>query len=232
MLEINWLGHSTFELKLENGEVIVTDPWVDGNPKHPENYQFEKIDTIIVSHGHFDHVNDLVRLAKQYEPDIVAIYEICQWLDHQGVKNTQKMNKGGTVKVKSVKYTMTEALHSSCFVDDTKISCAGEPVGYVLHLPDGRRAYFAGDTSIFSDMALIQQLYQPEIAFLPIGDVFTMGPEQAALACRLLKAKTVIPMHYGTFPQLTGTPERLKELLQGEQNVQVVTLEAGKPQQI
>jgi len=213
MLEVTWLGHSTFEMRLDGGEVLVTDPWVEGNPKYPQGHKFEKIDTMIISHGHFDHFNDVVPLAKKFEPKIAAIFEVTKFLEEKGVKGAAAMNKGGTAPLGSIKVTMTEAIHSSCFVDGSKLSCAGEPVGFILHLQDGRRVYFAGDTAVFSDMALLQQIYRPEIVFLPIGDLFTMGPEQAAVAVGLLKPKIVVPMHYGTFPALTGTPEELKRLL-------------------
>lgn len=217
MLEVTWLGHSTFQLRLDGGEVLVTDPWVDGNPKYPEKHEFEKIDSMIISHGHFDHFNDVVPLAKKFKPQIAAIFEVTKFLEDKGIKKATAMNKGGTTALGSIRVTMTEALHSSCFVDGSKLSCAGDPVGFILHLTDNRKVYFAGDTAVFSDMALMQQIYQPEIVFLPIGDLFTMGPEQAAVAVQLLKPKIVIPMHYGTFPALTGTPEELQRLLAGEE---------------
>lgn len=227
MLDVTWLGHSTFELGLEGGEVLVTDPWIEGNPKYPKDHEFEKIDSMIVSHGHFDHFHDVVPLAKKFKPKIAAIFEVTKFLEDKGIKDATAMNKGGTAPLGSIKVTMTQALHSSCFADGTKLSCAGDPVGYILHLKDGRRVYFAGDTAVFSDMTLLQQLYQPEIAFLPIGDLFTMGPEQAAMAVQLLQPKIVIPMHYGTFPALTGTPEALKQLLVGKSSAEVRVLEIG-----
>lgn len=231
MLEVTWLGHSTFMFRLPSGEVLLTDPWVEGNPRHPAKHTFDRIDIMTISHGHYDHFNDALRLAKEFSPQVVGIYELVQWMEQHGAKNTQPMNKGGTVNAGPLRVTMTQALHSSCIVDDSKISCAGEPAGFVYHLPDNRRIYFAGDTSAFSDMQLIQQLYQPEIAFLPIGDVFTMGPREAALACQLLQPKIVVPMHYGTFPLLTGTPEQLREAL-GSSSVEVRVLEPGVPVQI
>lgn len=228
-MQATWLGHSTFEWTLDNGETIVTDPWTEGNPKYPKEHEFRKIDSMIVSHGHFDHFHDVVRLAQQFKPQVVAIFEITKWLESKNVENTNAMNKGGSLKVNSVTYTMTEALHSSCIIDADKINVAGEPVGYVLELPDGRRVYFAGDTAVFSDMALIRELYQPEIAFLPIGSVFTMGPREAALAVRLLQPKVVVPMHYGTFPQLTGTPEDLeKQLRAAGQTARMIVFEPGQ----
>ena len=140
------------------------------------------------------------------------------------------MNKGGTQQVGPLKVTMTHAIHSCGILDDGKIIYGGEAAGYVLHFPDGRTAYFAGDTNVFSDMQLIEKLYHPELAFLPVGDHFTMGPDEAAMACRLLQPKKVIPMHFGTFPQLTGTPEALASRLQGF-STEVWQLEIGTPVQ-
>ena len=226
-MEITWLGHGSFHLRLPSGQVILMDPWTDGNPSFPKGFPISRVDTICVSHGHYDHVHDVVPLAKQFQPEVAAIFETCNWLDSKGVKNTRPMNKGGSQQLGDVTVTMTHAVHSCGILDDGKIIYGGEAAGYVLGLPDGRSLYFAGDTNVFSDMALIEQLYHPELAILPIGDLFTMSPKEAALAARLLKAKKVIPMHFGTFPPLTGRPEKLAELLQGE-DVEVCALEPGK----
>ena len=212
-MEITWLGHGSFQLVLQSGETIVIDPWVEGNPKYPAGYEITRCDTILVTHGHGDHTQAVRDLSKKFSPKVVANHEIATWFESKGVKNCVGMNKGGTVQVGSIKATMTEALHSSSIVDDDgKTLYAGEPAGYVLHFDDGRRAYFSGDTNVFSDMALIHELYEPELAFLSIGDWYTMGPREAAVACRLLQVKTVIPMHWGTFPILTGTPAELQKL--------------------
>ncbi|MGD0201831.1 MAG: metal-dependent hydrolase, partial [Bryobacteraceae bacterium] len=223
------LGHGTFEFRLESGEVLILDPWIDGNPAYPKQHQITRVDAICISHGHFDHIHDAVALAKKHNPQVVAIFETCQWLASKGIEKTAPMNKGGSQQVGPVKVTMTHAVHS-CGIqdDDGRIVYGGEAAGYVLRLPDGRGLYFAGDTNVFSDMQLIEQLYQPELAFLPIGDLFTMSPREAALACSLLKAKKVVPMHFGTFPALTGRSEQLAELLKGT-GVEVWALEPGKP---
>ncbi len=209
MVEITWLGHGTFQLGLESGETIVLDPWIDGNPAYPKEFEIKRVDTIVISHGHFDHIHDAIPLAKKFSPQVVAIYETCHWLESKGVKNCCAMNKGGTQKVGELGLTMTHAIHSCGILDGDQIVYGGEAAGYILYLPDGRRIYFAGDTNVFSDMALIQELYEPQLAMLPIGDLFTMSPREAALACKMLKVETVIPMHFGTFPALTGTPEQL-----------------------
>jgi L-ascorbate metabolism protein UlaG (beta-lactamase superfamily) len=175
-------------------------------------------------------VNDVLPLAKEFEPKIVGIFEVASYFESKGAKNTIPMSKGGTVDLGFVKLTMTHALHSSSIKDGDNMIYGGEAAGFILTLKDGRRAYFAGDTTVFSDMALYSELYAPELAFLPIGDHFTMGPHEAAHAARMLKVKQVIPMHYGTFPMLTGTPEELASKLQKD-GINVWTLEKGVPVQ-
>lgn len=203
------------------------DPWTEGNPAYPKGHEIARVDTICITHGHFDHIHDAVPLAQRFSPEVVAIFETCTWLESKGVKNTRAMNKGGSQKVGDLTVTMTHAVHSCGILDDGKIIYGGEAAGFVLHLPDGRTCYFSGDTNVFSDMQLIEQLYHPELAFLPIGDLFTMSPREAALACRLLKAPKVVPMHFGTFPPLTGTPAQLRELTL-DLPTEVWALEPGK----
>jgi L-ascorbate metabolism protein UlaG (beta-lactamase superfamily) len=227
MVEITWLGHGSFQLKLESGEVIVIDPWTE-SPTYPRNHSFSRIDAILVTHGHFDHIHSVQPLAKKFKPPVVAIYEICEWLGSKGVENTCPMNKGGSQAAGPVKVTMTDAVHSCGIMDDGKIIYGGEAAGYVITVPDGRRIYFGGDTNVFMDMQLIAEMYQPELAFLPIGDLFTMSPKEAAVACRLLRAKKVIPMHFGTFPPLTGKPAELAELIK-DLDTAVWPLEIGVP---
>lgn len=230
MLEITWLGHATVQLRLESGEVLLLDPWTDGNPAYPKNHTIDRIDGMLISHGHFDHIHDAVPLAKKFSPKVVAIFETAEWLKKKGVKNTSPMNKGGSQMVGPVKATMVHAIHSCGIMDDGEIVYGGEACGYVLRFPDNRSLYFAGDTNVFTDMELIRELYKPELAFLPIGDLFTMSPHEASMAAKLLEVKRIVPMHFGTFPPLTGTPEQLATLLRtAVPDTQVWTLEPGKP---
>jgi L-ascorbate metabolism protein UlaG (beta-lactamase superfamily) len=228
-MEITWLGHSTFQFRLETGEVIVMDPWIEGNPAYPADHKFDRVDAICISHGHFDHIHDAIPLANKFSSQVIGIYETCAWLESKGVKNCSGMNKGGSQVAGDVTVTMTHAIHSCGILDDGKIIYGGEAAGYVLTFPDKRSLYFAGDTNVFTDMSLIAELYRPSLAFLPIGGLFTMSPYEAAAACRLLKPRKVIPMHYGTFPPLTGRPDDLADRIKDMPETEVWTLEAGKP---
>jgi L-ascorbate metabolism protein UlaG (beta-lactamase superfamily) len=225
---MTWLGHSTFIITSPGGKRIVTDPWLEGNPSCPESMKkIDKADVILLSHGHFDHVGDVVSVARATGATVIGIFELCAWLEGKGVQKTSPMNIGGTQRVGDLAFSMIMALHSSGTVEDGRPVYLGDAVGYVITFEDGVRAYFAGDTALFSDMRLVKELYAPTIAFLPIGDHFTMGPDAAARACELLGVKQVVPMHWGTFPLLTGTPARLKELV-GSLGVEVLELKPGQ----
>ena len=228
--QITWLGHATFKITTASGKVILIDPWVTENPSCPPNLrQFERLDVMLITHGHSDHMSDAVALGKQFKPQIVGIYEMCLWLESKGLSDlTRPMSKGGTQKVSEIEVTMVDAKHSSGVEDDGKVVYAGEPAGYVVRLPGGLTMYHAGDTAVFGDMKLIGELYEPEVACLPIGDLFTMGPREAAKAIRLLNVRHVIPMHYGTFPVLTGTPSALAEITQDILGLEIHTLKPGQ----
>lgn len=228
-MQITWLGHGTFQFLLPSGEVILMDPWTDGNPAYPEGFKISRVDVMCITHGHFDHIHDAVPLARQFSPEVVAIFETCHWLESKGVANTKPMNKGGSQQAGPVTVTMTHAVHSCGIMDDNNIIYGGEAAGYVLRFSDGRTLYFCGDTNVFQDMQLIAQLYRPELVFMPIGDLYTMSPREAALACRMLKPKKVIPMHFGTFPALTGQPEQLAEQIRDLPDTMVWPLEPGRP---
>lgn len=226
-LEITWLGHSSFHLRTPGGVDILFDPWYTGNPRFPESARPAKADLILVSHGHSDHITDAAAMAKATGATVVGSWEVVSWLGTKGVQAVEPMNKGGSITVKGLRITMTEALHSSSVEDGGAIVYLGEPAGFVVRLENGQAIYFAGDTALFSDMKLIGELYKPDIAFLPIGDRFTMGPDTAAMAARFLGVKQVVPMHWGTFPLLTGTPEALKEHLAGS-GIEVLELQPGE----
>jgi len=226
---ITWLGHATFKLISPGGKTILIDPWVMNNPSCPKDQQkFDRIDLMLITHGHFDHMGDAVELAQEYKPKIVAVFEIAAWLNSKGVDQTLPMNKGGTQVVEGIKVTMVHADHSCGILDEGKIVYGGESVGYVIELENGFRIYHAGDTALFSDMKLIGELYAPELAMIPMGDLYTMGPREAAYAIKLLGVQKVIPMHFGTFPALVSTVAELKELTAEMTGLEIIELRPGE----
>ncbi len=227
-LKITWYGHSTFRIDTPGGNVFLIDPWVGGNPACPAKLKKQtKADTLLCTHAHFDHIGDAVEIAKEHNPMVVGIFELCAWLQKKGVKNVAPMNKGGTQTVGDIKVTMTHAVHSCGIQDGDQILYGGEACGYVVEFANGLRIYHAGDTAVFSDMHIIHELYKPEVAMLPIGDHFVMSPREASYAVGLLRPKVVIPMHYATFPMLTGTPAALRELVNG-MGVEVLDVKPGQ----
>jgi L-ascorbate metabolism protein UlaG (beta-lactamase superfamily) len=226
-LSITWFGHATVVLTSPGGKRIVFDPWLTGNPKAPAGAKIDKADIICVTHGHSDHTSDVVPVARATGATVVAVFELANYFQSKGLKDVLAMGIGGTIEAKGVKVSMTPAVHSSSVTEDGKVIYLGEPTGFVVRLEDGRAVYFAGDTALFGDMRLIREQYAPEIAFLPIGDHFTMGPEAAARACDLLGVRQVVPIHYGTFPILTGKPEDLKKLVEPK-GVDVLVLKPGE----
>ena len=227
-IRLTWLGHATFKIETA-GNTYLIDPWVDSNPVCPEELKtFDKLDYMLITHGHWDHIEDAVPIAKIHSPTVVAIIEVAKWLENQGVDNTIGMNKGGTVSVGGVKVTMVTANHSSSFTaEDGTIVYLGEPAGFVLEFADGYKIYHAGDTNVFGDMQIIGEIYQPDLALLPIGGHFTMGPLEAAYAAKLLNVPAILPMHYGTFPLLIGTVEEFRQLT-ALQDVEIIELKVGE----
>ena len=226
-LKVTWLGHATFRLDIDD-KVFLIDPWVMHNPKTPaDKKKFDKIDVMLCTHGHGDHIGDAAELAKQHQPTVVGIYELCQWMAKKGAKNIAPMNKGGSMSIADVRVTMVHADHSCGIEDDGQIIYGGEACGYVLETAAGVKLYHAGDTNVFGDMHIIHELYAPDIVMLPIGDRFTMGADEAAYACKLLRPKVVIPMHFGTFPLLTGTVDELRRKI-AETGIEIVELKPGQ----
>jgi L-ascorbate metabolism protein UlaG (beta-lactamase superfamily) len=226
-LSITWYGHSTFVLTTPGGKRIVFDPWLTGNPKTPPGAKIDTADVICVSHGHSDHSGDVVAVARATGAPVVAVFELANWFQGKGLKDVVGMGVGGTVMVKGLAVSMTPAVHTSSIEEDGTVHYVGLATGFVVRLEDGRAIYFAGDTALFGDMRMIRELYAPEIAFLPIGDHYTMDPAAAAKACEMLGVRQVVPMHYGTFPALTGSPETLKKLVE-PMGVDVLVLKPGE----
>ncbi len=228
-VKLTWLGHATFRIETPGGKTVLVDPWVMGNPACPANEkQLKKVDVMLCTHGHFDHIGDAVQIAKRHNPVVVGIFELCHWMEKKGAQQIAPMNKGGSQTVGDIRVTMVHADHS-CGIqdDDGEIVYGGEACGYVIEFENELKIYHAGDTNVFGDMQIIRELYGPEIALLPIGDLFTMSPREATYACQLLRPRTVIPMHFGTFPPLTGTPRELKKLV-ADIAVEVVEMSPGQ----
>lgn len=225
-VKLTWLGHATFRIETPGGKTILIDPWVMGNPMCPQNEKdVKKVDVLLCTHAHGDHIGDAVQIAKKHDPVVVGMYELGRWFEKKGVKQVAGMGKGGTQTVGDIKVTMVHADHSSGIEDGDQVIYGGEACGYVIEFSNRVKMYHAGDTAVFGDLEIIRDLYAPAIAMLPIGDHYTMGPREAAYACKLLRPKAVIPMHYGTFPVLTGKPSELKKLVKG---VEVVEMKPGQ----
>ena len=221
---LTWLGHAAFRFDTADGKRVYIDPFLNGNPKCPESeLEPERIDVIALTHAHGDHVGDTVDLANTHSCPVVALVELSGWLSRQGIDEAQlpAPNKGGTVDVDGIKFTLTNAFHSSGTPDG---SYGGEPAGLVVEAENGTKLYFAGDTCVFGDMQLIGRIYSPDVAILPIGDHYTMGPREAAVALELLGVKHCVPCHWGTFPPLVGRPAQLAELAP---DVRVEQIEPG-----
>ena len=207
--KLRWLGHAAFQLTTRGGKIILIDPWIT-NPKAPKGISFSHVEGILVTHGHADHVGEAFDLAKKYNAPLVASYELTDIAKKHGVQNVVPLNPNGTTKIQTVTITAVPAIHSSSYKEGDMNLYAGAPMGFVVSDEGSATFYPAGDTAVFSDMQLIAELYSPQIVLLPIGGNYTMKPAEAAVAARALQARAVIPMHYGTFPVLTGTPQELE----------------------
>jgi len=228
--EITWLGHAAIRIRLTDGTTVLVDPWLTGNPACPESEQSQpRVDSIYLTHGHFDHFGDTMELVGVHNPHVFAIHEIAVYLAANGVEHAVGLNKGGSVAGPGgIVGTLVTAVHSSGISDDDRIIPGGEAGGWVLDLPGGPTIYHTGDTALFTDLALVGEAHHPDLVFLPIGRHYTMGPEAAAKAATLIGAPTVVPIHWGTFPILTGTPAELEAALAGT-GIAVVSAEIGIP---
>ncbi len=225
---VTWLGHATVHIATAKGTSILIDPFIEQNPKFPKGYQLpEKIDLILATHGHGDHIADLVPVAEKHGSKVVGMVELMGWAESKGVKNTVGMNLGGSWKYEDVTISAVEARHSSGISDGNEVIYGGEPVGFVITIQKGPVLYHAGDTCLHLDMQLTRDLYHPQFAMLPIGDHYTMGPKAAAIAAKYLGVTGVLPIHYGTFPVLTGTPQELAAELQGS-GIEVRAISPGE----
>jgi L-ascorbate metabolism protein UlaG (beta-lactamase superfamily) len=210
MASVTWLGHGSFRLDTQDGKRVYVDPWLSSPTTPDSEKNVERADVIAVTHGHSDHVADVASIHQKTGATVLGMIELMGWLTKNGVAEDKVIayNKGGTVEAAGIRFTLTNAFHSSSAPDGTY---AGEACGFVIEA-DGHRIYFAGDTSVFGDMALIARLYTPTVAALPIGDWYTMGVQEAAVALELLGNPRCLPCHWGTFPILTGRPAALAEL--------------------
>jgi L-ascorbate metabolism protein UlaG (beta-lactamase superfamily) len=210
---ITYMGHSTFTFVTAGDEQIIIDPFLTDNPQTPDDLKHVgELDTMLITHGHFDHFSDALPLLGQTGATAVANFEIFAYIQRQGVENAIPIQKGGTLEVGGIKVTATHAFHSSSIaLDDGTLIYGGEPMGYVIEFESGFRLYHAGDTAVFGDMQLIGELYRPDVALLPIGNQVVMSPYEAAHAARLLGVRQVVPIHYQTFPFLPGTPEEFQQ---------------------
>jgi len=230
-LSITWFGHSAFLIGDSTGKTVLVDPWLE-NPRSPvAPKECPGVDLILVTHGHSDHIGNSVEIARRLDVPVISIHEVSLHLKSRGVQRSQGMNKGGTVAVEGISVTMTHAIHSGD-IDISPggaIEPGGEAAGFVICFEGHPSVYHAGDTHVFGDMKLIRELYKPEIAILPIGGLYTMGPREAAMAVSFLKPRWVLGMHYGTFPALTGTPQELRKHLPASQKHNVAELVPGSP---
>jgi L-ascorbate metabolism protein UlaG (beta-lactamase superfamily) len=228
-VSITWLGHAAFRLRTPGGKELLIDPWLTENPSCPSEHKgVEKADLILVTHGHGDHLGDTIPIAQRTGATVVGMPELCYWLGGKGIQKAAPMNKGGSQVVEGIRVTMVHADHSCGIMEDGQVIYAGEPVGFIIELENGFRIYHAGDTNVFGDMKIIGELYRPDLAMIPIGDLYTMAPREAAYALRLLDCKKIIPMHYSTFPALTGTPQALRQETAAIEGLQILEMKPGE----
>jgi L-ascorbate metabolism protein UlaG (beta-lactamase superfamily) len=226
-VKVTWYGHAAFKIESPKGKIILIDPWLD-NPKAPSSARsIDRVDLILVTHGHADHIGNTVDLAQKFDATVVCNGELAEYFKIKGVKKTVVLDYSGTYVVDNIKIIMVHADHGSSIDNNGQRMNGGEACGFVVQCENGATLYHAGDTGVFGDMKLIAELYKPDVIMIPIGGMYTMGPKEAAKACELLNPKCIIPMHYDTFPALTGSPVELKNLLPGPLKNKVVDILPG-----
>jgi L-ascorbate metabolism protein UlaG (beta-lactamase superfamily) len=226
-VKITFYGHAAIKLEGAGAGVLI-DPWLSNPLLQTPIADLGLVTLILVTHGHADHLGETVEIARATGAPVAAIHELSHYLLGKGLTKVIGMNKGGTMSAGGVQVTMTQAVHSSTVEEGGQLIHTGDPAGFVVAFPNGFVAYHAGDTAVFKDMELIRELYHPQVAMLPIGSHYVMNPAEAALACRMLQPEFVIPMHYGTFPVLTGTPRELAAHLQDQPRIKVIALQPGE----
>ncbi len=227
-VKITYLGHAAFKFVSTKGVVVYIDPFLSANPRTPAEMKVvDKADLILVTHGHADHVGDTLAIAEKTNARIVAMPELGRYLTRKGAKNVVGMNKGGTYTSHGIAVTMVNAFHSSSVTEGDQVIYTGEPAGFVIRFENDFTIYHAGDTCVFGDMKIIGDIYQPELSILPIGSHFTMDPREATYAARLLGSRYVVPIHHGTFPVLTGTPEEFLRQMTAVPQTRVIVMKPG-----
>lgn len=227
-LKVTWLGHAAFLLESPKGKQVLIDPWIS-NPKAPKGVDLGKVDLILVTHGHSDHLGETVEIAKRTGATVACIFEISVYLSKQGLERVQGMNKGGSFLFDGIRVSMVDATHSSGInTESGEIYPGGEAAGFVVTFENGFRVYHMGDTGFTGSFGLIAEYYKPDLVLIPIGDLFTLGPKEAAFAVEILKPRWIIPMHYGTFPLLTGTPEAFREALSPAYRERLIVPQPGE----
>jgi len=211
-MKITYHGHAVLSIVTQEGQTLLFDPFITGNDLTDLKAEEVKVDWLLISHGHSDHIGDMLPIAKRTGATIISIVEICNFAAKNGIEKTHGMNMGGAFDFSFGRVKMVPALHSSGYEVDGETIYMGEPAGFILQI-EGKTLYFAGDTAIYGDMALLGKTFDIDLAFLPIGDNFTMGPEEAAHAAELLNAKQVVPIHFNTFPLIKQDPEAFIKLL-------------------
>jgi L-ascorbate metabolism protein UlaG (beta-lactamase superfamily) len=222
LMKLTWHGHSNFEI--EDSLDTIIDPFFMGNSMADVKWDEVNPDVLVITHGHADHMGDVMSIAKATDCDVISVNEIAKYVQSRGI-DALGANIGGTIELGSVKYTLVQAVHSNG-IDEAGFGWdAGSPAGVVVQ--DTSAVYHAGDTALFNDMSLIRELYKPKVALLPIGGRFTMDVQAAVMATKLLKPEIVVPMHYNTFDVIGADPWKFQKLVEDETDSEAIVMEPG-----